>query len=75
MTKCAGNTCISYKRANLTFQLKFHRNFHYKCPASASHGIVNIMAAPRPLVCRLGVGGLSMSFVGQPHRRCRSLKT
>ena len=29
------------KEANLTLQLKFLRNFHYKCPASASHGIVN----------------------------------
>ena len=57
------------KWAKLALRLKFQRIFHFKCPASASRGIVNIMAANRPLVCKLGVGGLSMSFVGQPHRR------
>ena len=57
------------KWAKLALRLKFQRIFHFKCPASASRGIVNIMAANRPLVCKLGVGGLSISFVGQPHRR------
>ena len=43
-------------------------------PASASHGIENIMAAPNLSSSDEGVGGLGMSFVGQPNRRWRSLK-
>ena len=62
------------KGANLTFELKLYQNVHYKCPASASHGIENIMAAPNLSSSDEGVGGLGMSFVGQPNRRWRSLK-
>ena len=56
------------KGANLTLEVKLYQNFHHKCPASASHGIVNIMAAPNLSSEDEGVGGLGMSFVGQPHR-------
>ena len=45
------------KGANLTFELKLYQNVHYKCPASASHGIENIMAAPNLSSSDEGVGG------------------
>ena len=41
ITKCVGDTYISYKRGKFDPSIKIHRNFHHKCPASASHGIVN----------------------------------